>query len=275
MAAGGVRRECQAGHVGDPVEQRPPEGLAERAAAQAHRLQLLQCFPPLAQAGIGGLTAGRIDPAHYLHPDSVDQFRAGRDGLGQQQQHDESAEGEQQRKRIVLGTQQKCATQTKQRQSHHLQCTGHHQLPRGHHRRGAPLALLAVDERGRQHRAAGQRGAQRIAGVKHRLRTPLADGDSRGPQQRSLNLGETVHRQHRGSDRRQYPPQVGRQQTRPCLGQLIPHQAGLDHQHDDRHRKHGPPHPPVPAPGCGAALLVGTVGQRVVGHVFQGNRRLG
>ena len=271
MAAGGVGRERQTRHIGDPVQQRPSERPAEGAAAQAHRLQLPQRLPPPVQAGVGGLPAHRVDPAEHSRTDAVDEFGPRRHCLREQQQRHEAADGEQQRERIVLGAQQECATEAQQGQSHHLERAGHHQLPGGHHRGGTPESLLAVDEGRREYRSARHRRAQCVAGVERRFRPPLLHRDSRGTEQRPLNLGEAVHREQGRGDRGEYPPEIRRQQAVPRLGQLIPDQNGLDGEHHGNHPEDGPAHPPVPRPGRRAALLTGRAGRRVVGHVLQRN----
>ena len=76
---------------------------------------------------------------------------------------------------FLLAPSRNAPPRPKQREADHLQHARHHQLPGRHHRRRAPDPLLAVDERGRQHRAAGHRGGQRVAGVEGRLRPPLLD----------------------------------------------------------------------------------------------------
>ena len=92
---------------------------------------------------------------------------------------EEAAEREDQRQRVLAGAKQERAAEAEQRQADDLQHAGHDQLPGRHHRRGAPHPLLAVDERRRQHRAAGHRGRQRIAGIERGLGTPLPHLDAR------------------------------------------------------------------------------------------------
>ena len=157
-----------------------------------------------------------------------------------------------------------------QGETDHLQHTRHHQLPGRHHRRGAPDPLLAVDERGREHRAAGHGGRQRVARVEGGLRPPLMHLDARRLQQRALDLREAVHRRHRRGDRGQHPQPLGRVEAVKGLGQLIPHQRDLDRQHHHGDADDHPAQPPVFAAG-GSLLAAGVVCRRVVGHALQGS----
>ena len=80
-----------------------------------------------------------------------------------------------------------------------------------------PHALLAVDERCRQHRAAGDGGAQSVARVEGCFRAPLMNAHADRPQQRPLDLGETVHRQHGGGDSGSTQPQLAERRLAQAL----------------------------------------------------------
>ena len=210
-------------------------------------------FAPRVHAGVRRFAAQRVDPRQHLDPDAVDQVGPRCDRLREQQQRDEAAERKDKGQRVFGRAEQERATQTQQGEADDLQHTRHHQLPGRHHRRCSPEPLLAVDERGREHRAAGHGGRQRVARVEGGLRPPLVHLDACRLQQRALDLSEAVHRRHRRGDRGQHPQPLGRVEAVKGLGQLVPHQGDLDRQHHHRDADDRPSQPPVFA--AGASLL--------------------
>ncbi len=227
------------------------------AAAEADRLQLVEMLSPRVHAGVGGFAAQRVGPGQHLDPDAVDEVRPRRDRLREQQQRDEAAERKDKGQRVFRCAEQECAAQAQQGQADCLQHASHDQLPGRDDRRCAPLPLLAVDERGREHRAAGHGGGQRVTGVEGGLRPPLFHLNARGLQQCSLDLREAVHGRQRREDSGKHPQPLGGVEAVERLGQLIPDQRDLEHQHHHSHTDDHPAKPPVLA--AGASLLAAGV----------------
>ncbi|SLC95061.1 Uncharacterised protein [Mycobacteroides abscessus subsp. massiliense] len=126
---------------------------------------------------------------------------------------------------------------------------------------------MSIDKGGREHRAAGQGGAQRVTRIEGGLGTPLTDLHPCRAQQRPLDLGEAVHRCHRGQCRRQHPPGVGGLQAAPGPVQLVGDKPDLHGEHDRQHDENRPANPPVLPPafddGLGSGVRLGVVRARV------------
>ena len=241
--------EHQAPDVGDPVEQAPAECDRGVALGELHRPELFEGLEQLLGAVVLRLVPELVHPTQDSNPGALQRFRMTGQVLQDHRDREEPGNGEDDRERAGLRAGQEGAAEPEHRETDAGEQARHDDLPRRDDRCRTPLAGFPIGERGGEDLAARHRLAQRVGREDDRQGLPLRDPQARRAQQCALDLGETVHRQHRGDETRRDPVPLDLADTQPGAPQFGPDENDFDGEDDQDDGEQDPSDPPEPRTG--------------------------